>query len=110
VFAIQNACFASRVQGWGVIDRFEAATFSPGQELIIYFELDQLASRESADGHATRIDTMLRLVDGDGRRVHEWTFEPLEETCRGQRRCGWSSACVARMCAALMPRSTSPTT
>ena len=86
VFAIQNACFASRVQGWGVIDRFEAATFSPGQELIIYFELDQLASRESADGHATRIDTMLRLVDGDGRRVHEWTFEPLEETCRGQRR------------------------
>jgi hypothetical protein len=85
-FAIQNACFASRVQGWGVIDRFEAATFAPGQELIIYFELDQLASRETADGHATRIDTTLRLVDGDGRRVHEWTFEPLEETCRGQRR------------------------
>jgi len=86
VFAIQNACFASRVQGWGVIDRFQTATFSPGQELIVYFELDQLASRESADGHATRIDTVLRLVGEDGRRAHEWTFEPLEETCRGQRR------------------------
>jgi len=54
--------------------------------LIVYFELDQLASRESADGHATRIDTVLRLVGEDGRRAHEWTFEPLEETCRGQRR------------------------
>jgi len=86
VFTVQNACFASRVQGWGVVDRFQTATFSPGQELIVYFELDQLASRESADGHATRIDTVLRLVGEDGSRVHEWTFEPLEETCRGQRR------------------------
>jgi len=86
VFAIQNACFASRVQGWGVVDRFQTATFSSGQELIVYFELDQLASRETADGHATRIDTVLRLVGEDGRRAHEWTFEPLEETCRGQRR------------------------
>ena len=85
-FAVQNACFASRVQGWGVVDRFQTTTFSPGQELIVYFELDQLASRESAEGHATRVDTALRLVDGDGRRAHEWTFEPLEETCRGQRR------------------------
>lgn len=86
VFTVQNACFASRVQGWGVVDRFQTATFSPGQELIVYFELDQLASRESADGHATRIDTVLRLVGEDGSRMHEWTFEPLEETCRGQRR------------------------
>ena len=85
-FTVQNACFASRVQGWGVVDRFQTTTFSPGQELIVYFELDQLASRESAEGHATRVDTALRLVDGDGRRAHEWTFEPLEETCRGQRR------------------------
>lgn len=85
-FAIQNACFASKVRAWGVVDRFETAEFEPGQEVIVYFELDQLASRESADGHTTRIDTVLALVDGDGRRVHEWTFEPLEETCRSRRR------------------------
>jgi hypothetical protein len=86
VFAVRNACFASRVRAWGVVDRFETAEFSPGQELIVYFELDQLSSRESGDGHTTRIDTALRLVDADGRRVHEWTFEPLEETCSGHRR------------------------
>ena len=85
-FAVQNACFASRVRAWGVVDRFETAQFQPGQELIVYFELDQLASRESAEGHTTRIDTVLRLVDAGGRRVHEWTFEPLEETCGGHRR------------------------
>jgi len=86
VFAVQNACFASRVRAWGVVDRFETAQFQPGQEVIVYFELDQLTSRESAEGHTTRIDTVLRLVDASGRRVHEWTFEPLEETCGGHRR------------------------
>jgi len=85
-FAVQNACFASRVRAWGVVDRFETAQFQPGQELIVYFELDQLASRESNEGHTTRIDTVLRLVDADGRRVHEWTFEPVEETCGSHRR------------------------
>jgi len=85
-FAVQNACFASRVRAWGVVDRFETGQFQPGQELIVYFELDQLASRESNEGHTTRIDTVLRLVGADGRRVHEWTFEPVEETCSSQRR------------------------
>ena len=85
-FAVQNACFASRVRAWGVVDRFETAEFSPGQEVIVYFELDQLRSQESADGHTTRIDTALRLVGADGHRIHEWTFEPLEETCSGHRR------------------------
>ncbi|MCX7429878.1 MAG: hypothetical protein NTY17_02535 [Planctomycetia bacterium] len=86
VFAVQNACFASRVRAWGVVDRFETDQFQPGQEVIVYFELDQLTSRESAEGHTTRIDTVLRLVDASGRRVHEWTFEPLEETCGSHRR------------------------
>lgn len=86
VFAVQNACFASRVRAWGVVDRFETSQFDAGQELIVYFELDQLSSRESPDGHTTRVDAVLRLVGEDGRRIHEWTFEPLEETCRGHRR------------------------
>jgi len=86
IFAVQNACFASRVRAWGVVDRFDTAQFEPGQELIVYFELDHLASRESAEGHTTRVDTVLRLVGADGRRVHEWTFEPLEETCGSHRR------------------------
>ena len=83
---VQNACFASRVRGWGVVDRFETARFQPGQEVIVYFELDQVGSRPSADGHTTRIDTALRILGDDGRRLHEWTFEPLEETCGSPRR------------------------
>lgn len=84
--AIQNACFASRVRAWSVVDRFETAEFRPGQDVIVYFELDQLAARADGEGHTTRVETVLRLVDADGHRLHEWSFEPLEETCGGRRR------------------------
>lgn len=85
-FTIRNACFASRVRGWGVVDRFDTPRFAPGQEVIVYFELDGLESRESSAGHWTRVDTALRLVGDDGTVLDTWRFDPLEETCRSPRR------------------------
>ncbi len=84
--AVHNPCFASRVRAWGVVDAFEQHTFQPGQELIVYFELEELSSRESTAGHSTRIDTVFRLVGADGARLGQWSFEPIEETCRSPRR------------------------
>ena len=84
--AVANACFASRVRAWGVVDRFAADRFAPGQQVILYFELDHVASQESSAGHTTRVDTGLTLRGGDGTVLHEWTFDPLEETCLSRRR------------------------
>ncbi len=84
-FTIRNACFASRVQAWGVLDRFAADRFRPGQDVIVYFELEGLSAGESAAGHTTCIDSRLRLVTNDDTLVHEWTFEPIAETCRARR-------------------------
>jgi hypothetical protein len=82
---IQNACFATRVQGWGVVDRFAADRFRPGQEVIVYFELAGLSAGESPAGHTTCIDSTLRLVANDGTVLHTWSFEPIAETCRARR-------------------------
>ncbi|MBU6308592.1 MAG: hypothetical protein KJS77_02470 [Planctomycetes bacterium] len=84
--AVRNACFATRVQAWGVLDRFAEARFRPGQEVIVYFELDNLSSGRSAAGHTTCIDTSLALVAADGTTVRDWSFEPIAETCASQRR------------------------
>ena len=83
---IQNPCFASRVQAWGILDRFATPEFQRGQELIVYFELENLTASEAAEGHTTCIDTALSLVAADGRRLHAWTFEPIAETCPSRRR------------------------
>ncbi len=84
--SLGNACFASRVQGWGVVDRFTESRFQPGQEVIVYFELDNLTAGESPAGHTTCIDAKFTLYSSDDRIAHEWSFEPLAETCRAQRR------------------------
>jgi hypothetical protein len=85
-FRVANACFASRVQAWGVVDRFPTDRFRAGREVIVYFELDELSAQATAAGHTTCIDTVLRLVDDRGTTVREWNFEPLAETCAGRRR------------------------
>ncbi|NDC64088.1 MAG: hypothetical protein EBZ59_08930, partial [Planctomycetia bacterium] len=83
---VSNACFASRVRAWGVVDRFATDRFRPGQDVIVYFELDNLTASESSAGHTTIIDSSLKLVDAEGRLVHEWNFDPIDETCPARRR------------------------
>jgi hypothetical protein len=99
---IGNACFASRVQAWGVVDRFPADRFRAGREVIVYFELDALTTQATAAGHTTCIDTVLRLVDATGDTLHEWNFEPLAETCAGRRR-DYFARYVVRLPAELPP-------
>ena len=84
--AVNNACFATRVRGWGNVERFPTAAFRPGQEVIVYFELDRLQIRSTGEGHTTGIDSSFRLVDGRGQRVGQWSFEPIVETCPAPRR------------------------
>lgn len=83
---VNNACFATRVRGWGQVERFPGNGFRPGQEVIVYFELDRLRIDVSEQGHTTGIDTAFRLLDGAGEQVGQWSFEPIEETCPSPRR------------------------
>lgn len=84
--SVHNACFATRVQAWGVVERFTADRFRPGQDVIVYFELEDLAAERTPAGYTTCIDTALVLTAADGERVHDWSFEPIRETCPGRRR------------------------
>lgn len=83
---VRNACFVTRVRAWGVVDRFPEAAFRPGQDVIVYFELDAPTARQSAAGHTTSIDTIFRLISADGRQLGQWDFEPIDETCHAPRR------------------------
>lgn len=84
--AVRSACFASAVRAWGDVDRFAVDRFKPGQEVIVYVELDNLAVGASPSGHTTCVDAALRLIDDADHTLHTWTFEPIAETCTGRRR------------------------
>ena len=84
--AIRNACFASKVQAWGVVERLPAERLAADRDVIVYFEVEGLSGSASAAGVTTCIDTSLRLVAADGRELEAWTFDPITETCAGRRR------------------------
>lgn len=84
--AVRNPCFVTKVKAWGVVDRFPTQMFRRGQDVIVYFELEQLSCRSDATGHSTSIDTAFRLIGADGEQIRSWTFEPVDETCLSQRR------------------------
>ena len=84
--AVRDACFASAVRGWGDVVRFAADRFRPGQDVIVYVELDNVSAGTSPAGRTTCIDAVLRLVDEQGSPLHAWNFDPLAETRAVPRR------------------------
>lgn len=101
-FAVRHACFASRVRAWGDLDRFAESRFAPGQEVIVYLELDHLSASRSPAGHTTCLDATLTLLDANGHAVREWTFEPIAETCPTPRQ-DYFARYVIRMPESLPP-------
>lgn len=82
---VRRACFASKVRGWGNLDAFDEPRFLPGQDVLVYFELDNLDGIESPRGFCTRVETNLRLVDAAGDVVEEWGFPVVEDRADSPR-------------------------
>ena len=83
---VGNPCFAWQVRAWGDVERCDVSRFHTGQQVIVYFEVENLTSDVQPDGHATKLDTELRLVNVSGECLHEWSFPPLAESCPAPRR------------------------
>lgn len=83
---VENPCFAWQVRAWGDVERCDVSRFCVGQQVIVYFEVDNLTSDARPEGHATKLDTELRLVNVSGECLHEWSFPPLAECCPAPRR------------------------
>lgn len=83
---VDNPCFAWRVRAWGDVERCDVSRFHAGQHVIVYFEVDNLTSDAHPDGHVTKLDTDLRLVNASGECLHEWHFPPLAENRPAPRR------------------------
>lgn len=83
---VDNPCFAWQVRAWGDVERCDVSRFHIGQQIIVYFEVDNLTSDIGPGGHATKLDTQLKLVNASGECLHEWKFPPLAESCPAPRR------------------------
>lgn len=82
---VRRGCFASKVRGWGSIDAFPEPRFAPGQDVLVYLELDNVVGDETAGRWSTRVATQFRLIGADGNVVEQWSFEPVQDSADSPR-------------------------
>jgi len=83
---VGNLAFCTEVQSFGCVKRFEKYEFAPGQEVLLYAEIDNFVSESTPKGHQTSLQSGYEVVDASGRRVAEHVFAPTEEYCQNPRR------------------------
>ena len=83
---VRNLTFCTEVQSYGVYKKFDKYEFKPGQELLLYAEVENFISESTARGYHTALKASYQILDSRGNRVAEQEFPPTEETCQNPRR------------------------
>jgi len=83
---VRNLAFATDIQSFGTYKPFDKYEFAPGQTVLLYAEVENFKSVETAKGFHTATRSSYQIFDASGKRVAEHEFSPSEETCRQPRR------------------------
>lgn len=84
--SLRNLSFCKNVYGYGAIEPYEADTFSPGQHVSIYVEVENYHSTSSEKGFNTSLGTSYEVLDDRGKRVTSGDFPDVNDCCRSRRR------------------------
>jgi hypothetical protein len=93
---LRNLAFCSRVDGFGTLTEFSKTEFSPGQEILLYVEIDHFTSEADENGNefgrrgGRRYETELRgsyqILNASGSRVADAELPVDKQSCRSPRR------------------------
>jgi hypothetical protein len=83
---VHNLAFCTEVSSYGVYTPFERHEFKAGQQVLLYVEVDNFQSEESAKGYHTSLRSSYHIVDSQGRHVADRDLSATEETCQNRRR------------------------
>lgn len=83
---VTGLAFVTSVQSWGMYDAFEQYEFLPGQKVLLYAEIENLASESTAKGYRTAWRSSYQILDATGKQIAGYEYPPNEEYCRRPRR------------------------
>jgi hypothetical protein len=83
---VKSLAFCSEVRAFGSYAKFAAADFDPGQEVLLYAEIDNFRSDEAKGGYRTSLQGSYHILDATGRSVAEHSFPVDEDHCTSRRR------------------------
>lgn len=83
---VRNPHFCTEVSSYGVFKPFDKYTFRPGQEVLLYCEIENFKSESLPEGQHTAMSARYRILDSQGREASAGELGRTEETCRNVRR------------------------
>lgn len=86
---IRNAEFCSEIENFGNYTRYDQDEFAPGQEILLYCELENFKSEQIENGiYRTLLKSsiQIRKPGANGELVEEVPYNPTEDLCRSQRK------------------------
>ena len=84
--AVQHLSFCTDVTSFGHYRKFPATTFRPGQEAVLYFELDHFVAQETNRGFETEFRVRYDILDSQGHRVTTQVLPTDRQACKVERR------------------------
>lgn len=84
--AVRNLCFCTDVKSYGVYEKFATDEFQPTQTVVLYAEVENFKSEQTAQGFHTALKSRYLILDPQGQRVDEHEFPLTEEHCGNRRR------------------------
>jgi hypothetical protein len=84
---IRNVAFCRQILYFGNYDRFPRDEFRPGQEVLLYAEIENFKSEPTADGqYRTLLRSSLEILSPSGEVRKQIDFPATEDLCRNYRR------------------------
>jgi hypothetical protein len=83
---VRNLSFCTEVTSYGVFKPFEKYEFKPGEQVILYAEIDNFTSQSTDKGFHTAMHSSYQIFDSRGAKVSEQDYAVTEEVCRNPRR------------------------
>ncbi len=84
---IRNVAFCRQIQYFGNYERFPRDEFRPGQEVLLYAEVENFKSEPTADGqYRTLLRSTIEILSPNGDLRKQIDFAATEDLCRNYRR------------------------
>ena len=83
---VRGMAFGTKLDSYGCYEAFPSNEFSPGQDVLLYAEVENFSPESTAKGFHTSLRSSCSIFDSVGRRVDNHDFTTTEEYCRNRRR------------------------
>ena len=85
--AIKNIAFCEQISYFGNYQKFARDEFTPGQEVLLYAEIENFNTDQTTDGeHRTLLRSVIDIIGSNGEARWHKTFPATEDRCRNPRR------------------------